>query len=152
MHLVGDSSQCSPIVHIIWSRSRARWEGQLGSDHSVSEILLFELCHHCLLTCLVPTFPTHCLMLLTIASKVEIQMCECLGMIIQSISVLKSFFFSCYRHVMNLQHMWWTFSENRVERAPFPQKRLKGWWASSIGNLAPFRCSSSKARVKQLWF
>lgn len=47
-------------------------------------------------------------MLLAIASKVEIQMGECLGMIIQSISVLKSFFFllqACNEfttHVMNL--------------------------------------------------
>lgn len=62
------------------------------------------------------------------------------------------FFFSHYRHVMNLLHMWWTFSENRVEHVPFLQKRLKEWWASSIENLVPFKCNSNKALVKQLWF
>lgn len=62
------------------------------------------------------------------------------------------FFFPSYRHVMNSLHMWWTFSESRVEHVPFPQKRLKEWWASSIENLVPFRCSSNKALVKQLWF
>lgn len=152
-HLEGDSSQCIPIVHIIWSRSRARWEGQLGSGRpfSVRNLAVLTL-PPLLLQLLSSHFPYSLPNAAAIASKVEIQMGECLGMIIQSVSVLRSFFFSCYRHVMNLQHMWWTFSENRVERAPFPRKRLKGWWASSIGNLAPFRCSSSKARVKQLWF
>ena len=60
--------------------------------------------------------------------------------------------FNFFRHAMNLLLMWWIYWGSSPEHDPSPQRKLNVWWISSIVNSVLYRCSSSRAHVKLLWF
>lgn len=60
--------------------------------------------------------------------------------------------FNFFRHAMNLLLMLWIYWGSSPEHDPSPQRKLNVWWISSIVNSVLYRCSSSRAHVKLLWF
>ena len=61
-------------------------------------------------------------------------------------------FIQFFRHAMNLLLMLWIYWGSSPEHDPSPQRKLNVWWISSIVNSVLYRCSSSRAHVKLLWF